>query len=154
MGRSRKLVDEHGLCESVGDSEIAFDTSQPVDALVLEYGGGRSVRQIERDAEVSQGNYNRYIGRSRIRKYPTLEMIQGIAAALGAPLNRVSRALATEAGIPELHDGDPEPELAQDEAQMLEHLRRLPQDYRALLIHQVVAAAEWHARETEAGGTP
>jgi transcriptional regulator with XRE-family HTH domain len=154
MRRDSQRTDTRVPSESLADDEVAFDTSKPVDALVLECGGGRSVRQIERDAGVSQGNLHRYLGGSGSRRgtYPTLDTIETIAKALGTSVNRVSRALAEEAGIPELHAGDPPPAVTHDERQLLEHLRRMPQQYQALILHQVAAAAEWCAAQPEAGG--
>lgn len=151
MGHDSKHADAHAVCESLADDEVAFDTSLPIDVLVLECGGGRSVRQIERDAGVSQGQFQRYIGRSRSRKYPTLDMVGTIAKALGTTKNRVSRALAEEAGIPELHAGDPPPAMSHEETQLLEHFRRLPPELRSLMCDQVAGAAEWHDRRPAAG---
>ena len=155
MGRNRKQSDEHGPSVSTEDNELeTVDTRLPMDVVRLEWTGGMSVRSLEARAGFTPGRLSGWLRPARRGIYPTVYGLQSFAEAYHAPLAVISRAFAAEAGIPELHAGDPRPagppEYTPEEQQLVEDFRRTREPVRSLLAATVRMAAE---REDRREGT-
>jgi len=157
MRRDSKQSDGHGPSVSTEDNELeTVDTRLPMDVVRLEWTGGMSVRSLEARAGFTPGRLSQWLRPGRRGKYPTVYGLQSFATAYRAPLAVISRAFAEEAGIPELHAGDPPPpspappEYTPEERRLVEDFRRTREPVRSLLAETVHMAAQ---RENRREGT-
>jgi transcriptional regulator with XRE-family HTH domain len=115
-------------------TEPAHDS--PLDALIERHSRGRSLREIERDNELSEGALSHFLKPSQRGRWPRLPVLERFAAALNASLPEVSRAFAAELGI------DLDDDLTPTERQLIAHFRALDQPVRSLMLDFVALAAE------------
>ncbi|MBP2479125.1 transcriptional regulator with XRE-family HTH domain [Crossiella equi] len=114
----------------------------PVDALRIRYTrseqhpNGKPVREIERDRGLTEGALANARKRARAGKVPTLVAMERWAAALGAPLDEVSRAFALECGV------DLAAELSAEEDQLVADYRALPEGEQRMIRDLARLAAD------------
>lgn len=70
-----------------------------VEQLVARYARGRSVREIERDNNLSQGALANFLKPSRGRGLAHISVMERFASALGVTLKEASQAFVRDAGL-------------------------------------------------------
>lgn len=78
---------------------MSTDKPSHVEQLVARYAAGRSVKQIERDANLTQGALANFLKPSRGRGLVRIQVMERFAEALGAPMKEVSHAFVRDAGL-------------------------------------------------------
>lgn len=88
-------------------------TAEPsnVELLVAKYANGRSVKEIERQNELTAGALANFLKPSRGKGLPQLRVMQRFAAALDASMAEVSTAFVKDAGLGEFDYTDREVDL-------------------------------------------
>lgn len=121
------------------------DYLRPVDTLIARYAKGRSVRELERANGLPEGSLSNSLKPSNRGKIPKLHVMQRFAEVLETSLDEVSIAFGKEAGVALVA-------LANDEIELVETYRLLPQSTKNLMRGCVALAAVQH-QEAQAEGT-
>lgn len=97
--------------------------------LVRKYAGGRSIRSIERDNNLPHDSLSRYVRGKWDHRSLNLDVMERLAAALGASIDEVSEAFALDSEFP-VH-GRP---LKVEEANLLDFYNELTPEGRIVLL--------------------
>jgi hypothetical protein len=120
-----------------------------VGTLIRKYGNGRSIRQIERDNGLNNGQLSRYANPEWDGNEMSLPILNRFATALGAPMEEVSAAFAKDVEIP--LEGR---KLRRDEEELLDAYALVPNEYRSVVHRMIKAACEEVAAKQNTQATP
>jgi len=113
-----------------------------LDALIARKKPGVSIRQIERDAGLTEGALAHHLKTAQRGAIPRLKTMERFAEAIGADFTEVSKAFAADSFVAP----DSSSVLTKDEREVLELYRQLSEAHKGLVRVQLEAAVEYAAR--------
>lgn len=132
ISAAHDIHDESGKGDEPTREELTH-----VGQLLRRYGKGRSVRQIERDNDLSNGSLSRFANPDWDGNEMQLRVLHRFVDALGAPIEEVSAAFARDIEIP--LEGR---KLSREEEELLDDFAAVPPAYRAVVRRMIKAAGE------------
>ncbi|ONI87342.1 hypothetical protein ALI22I_23255 [Saccharothrix sp. ALI-22-I] len=135
------------------DTTPPGDSPRPayaVDALIAKAKPGRSVRQIERDADLREGALGHYLKPAQRGKIPKIKVIERFAAALDVDFEEMADAFAADSYIPGRTGPD-----SDDEHELVTLYRSLPATERPLARRLLRTLVQEHTeRLRQVSGRP